>query len=38
MNTSNDPYAGTTLLSISLLVAVDIGPFADANPLAAFDG
>jgi hypothetical protein len=38
MDTSNDPYADTTLLDVSLLAVVDIGPFADANPPAAFDG
>jgi hypothetical protein len=38
MDTSNDPYVDTTLLGVSFLTAVDIGPFADANPPAAFDG
>jgi hypothetical protein len=36
--TSNDPYADTTLLDISLLDIVDISPYADANSPAAFDG
>jgi hypothetical protein len=38
MDTSNDPYADSTLLGVFLLAAVDIGPFADANPPVAFDG
>jgi hypothetical protein len=38
MDTSNDPYADSTLLGVSLLAAVDIGPFADASPPVAFDG
>jgi hypothetical protein len=38
MGTSNDLYVDTTLLDVSLLAIVDIGPYADANPPAAFDG
>jgi hypothetical protein len=38
MGTSNDFDADTTLLDISLLAVVDIGPYADANPPAVFDG
>jgi hypothetical protein len=37
MGTSNDLYTDTIFLGVSLLAAVDIGPFADANPPAAFD-
>jgi hypothetical protein len=36
--TSNDLYVDTTLPDVSLLAIVDIGPYADANPPAAFDG
>jgi hypothetical protein len=38
MDTSNDLYANITLPDISLLAVIDIGPYADANPPAAFDG
>jgi hypothetical protein len=38
MDTSNDLYANTTLPDVSLLAVIDIGPYADANPPAAFDG
>jgi hypothetical protein len=38
MGTSNDLYADATLPDVSLLAVVDIGPYADANAPAAFDG
>jgi hypothetical protein len=36
MGTTNDLYADVTLPDISLLAVVDIGPYTDANPPAAF--
>jgi hypothetical protein len=38
MDTSNDPYADSTSLGVSLLAVVDISPFADASPPVVFDG
>jgi hypothetical protein len=38
MDTSNDLYANTTLPDVSLLPVIDIGPYTDAKPPAAFDG
>jgi hypothetical protein len=38
MGTSNDIYADTILLDVSLLDVINIGPYADANPPTAFDG
>jgi hypothetical protein len=36
MGTTNDLYADATLPDISLLAIVDIGPYADTIPPAAF--
>jgi hypothetical protein len=36
MGTTNDLYVDATLPDVSLLAVVDIGPYADANPPAAF--
>jgi hypothetical protein len=38
MGTSNNLYVDTIFPDVSLLTVVDIGPYADVNPPAAFDG